>query len=97
MVPGADAIERERHDHGWAVRLGLNSVRSIGGDLAATIVAGQPYVSIEDVARRTGCNREQLEALATSGALAGLPADGSSSRRRDLWESGAVAGASPRP
>ncbi|MEZ5377727.1 MAG: error-prone DNA polymerase [Acidimicrobiales bacterium] len=70
--PGASSIAAERLDHGWAVRLGIGSVRHIGEELAATIVAGQPYASIEDVARRTGANREQLEALASAGAFDSL-------------------------
>jgi error-prone DNA polymerase len=125
-VPGAENIERERYDHGWAVRLGSGSVRHIGDDLAKVLDAGRPYVSVEDVARRTGCNKEQLEALATGGCFASLDGAGSdgagsdgagsggagsggagsggagrggsgmdtarpTSRRRAIWESGAVA------
>ncbi len=75
--PGAASIAAERLDHGWAVRLGIGSVRHIGAELAEAMVAeradgARPYVSIEDVARRTGANREQLEALASAGAFDSL-------------------------
>jgi len=54
---------------GVAARLGLDSVRHVGDDLAQALAAGQPYVSIEDVARRSGAKRNVLEALATAGAF----------------------------
>ncbi|MEL7209091.1 MAG: OB-fold nucleic acid binding domain-containing protein, partial [Actinomycetota bacterium] len=86
MVAGADNIERERFDHGWAVRMGIDSVRHIGEDLAIEIAKGRPYASIEEVARRTSIGAEALEALATAGAFDCFgPA-----RREALWEAGAV-------
>jgi len=63
---------------GPAVRLGLQSVRSIGEDLAKTIAAGRPYADMEDLVRRGGVNRTQLEALATAGAFACFDSAGSS-------------------
>ncbi len=60
----------ERRDHGWAVRMGVGSVRHIGDDLAERLEAGRPYASIEDVARRAGVPSKGLEALATAGAFA---------------------------
>ncbi len=82
-----------------AVRLGLASVRSVGDALAERIAAGRPYSSVEDLVRRAGVGRSQLEALATAGALEGLPArDGSlplDSRRALLWAAGPVAEATP--
>ncbi len=96
VVPGADEaygdmIRRERFDHGWSVRLGVGSVRSIGAELAEVIAANRPYVSIEDLARRAGVNKTQLESLATSGALENLGDGLSASRRQSLWVAGAVA------
>ncbi len=88
-APGAEQIAAERRDHGWSVRLGIGSVRHIGAELAEVIAAGRPYESIEDVARRSGANREQLEALASAGAFDSLPTAGS--RRQALWTAGAVA------
>jgi len=52
-----------------AVRLGLSSVRGIGSDAAARIEAGAPWSGMEDLVRRAGVTRAQLEALATAGAL----------------------------
>jgi len=83
---------------GPAVRLGIGSVRHVGEDLADKIDAGRPWLSIEDVKRRTGCTVEVLEALATSGAFNSLldlgdDAEGSS-RRTALWAAGAAAQAS---
>jgi error-prone DNA polymerase len=102
-VAGADDIERERRDHGWAVRLGVGSVRHIGGALAERIeqnrAGGGPYRSIEDLARRVPMPTEALEALATAGAFGCFQSPGptggdpTSARRRALWEAGAVAAA----
>ena len=54
------------------LRLGLSSVRFIGTGTAERLAAGQPWESQEDLVRRGGLNRAQLEALALSGALDGL-------------------------
>jgi error-prone DNA polymerase len=78
-----------------AVRLGLASVRTIGGDLADAIVASRdadgPFTSMADLARRVGLSADQVEALATSGAF-----DSFGVTRRDaLWGAGAAATARP--
>jgi error-prone DNA polymerase len=52
-----------------AVRIGLASVRSVGTEIAKRIATGVPYDSVEDLVRRAGVSRNQLEALATAGAL----------------------------
>jgi error-prone DNA polymerase len=80
-----------------ALRLGLGSVRTVGPELAAAIVAERvdsgAYGSMEDLARRVSLKRQTLEALATAGVFAetigsdGCPLD----RRRALWVAGAVA------
>ena len=72
---------------GPVVRLGVGSVRGIGEDLALAIAAGRPYADPEDLARRTGANLAQLEALATAGAFGCFGLD----RRSALWGAGAVA------
>jgi error-prone DNA polymerase len=79
-----------------AVRLGLSSVRGIGSDAAARIEAGAPWTGMEDLVRRAGVTRAQLEALATAGALDGLgdrgERGGNGGRRRSLvWGAGAAA------
>jgi error-prone DNA polymerase len=73
------------------VRLGMESVRNVGDDLAALIAAGRPYASMEDLVRRTGAPLPAVEALATAGAFASLELE----RREALWGAGAVAQAHP--
>ena len=56
---------------GPGVRLGLTSVRGIGEETATRIEEGRPWSGMEDLVRRAGVTRTQLEALATAGALDG--------------------------
>jgi error-prone DNA polymerase len=78
-----------------AIRLGLVSVRDLGGAAAERVVAERvengPYQDLEDFVRRTGLPRAALEALATAGAFGcfGL------ARREALWQAGALAGTTP--
>jgi error-prone DNA polymerase len=72
---------------GFAVRVGLASIRSIGTDVAERIAAGRPYRDMADLARRTALTETQLEALATAGAFDCF----GMSRREALWAAGAVA------
>ncbi|WP_415857257.1 error-prone DNA polymerase, partial [Sinomonas sp. G460-2] len=62
-----------RRDASHAVRLGLSSVTGLGQDLAERIVAERdangPFRELTELSRRTGLNAEQLEALASAGAL----------------------------
>ena len=88
-VPGASGGGRARG--GPAIRMGIGSVRGIGGDLAAAIAAGRPYTSIEDLQRRVDPGRPVMEALATAGAFAGFDVD----RREALWVAGALAATGP--
>jgi error-prone DNA polymerase len=81
----------ERSDNGGSdpvIRLGLASIRSIGEPAAQRIVGAQPYRDIEDLTRRAGLNKVQLEALAMGGALVELENRG---RRAALWAVGAHA------
>jgi error-prone DNA polymerase len=80
------------------VRLGLAAVRGIGPDAAACIVAGQPWEGQEDLVRRAGCSRAQLESLALAGALDGFAGAGEvgagragHGRRALVWQAGAAA------
>ena len=84
-------LERGAGD-GWAVRLGLGSVRTLGIDVAARIAAGRSYASMEEVARRARLTQAQLEALATAGAFGSLT---TANRRQALWAAGAVAQTGP--
>ncbi len=99
-APWPDRRHRwNRHRPQPRVRLGLSGVRHLGDDAAAAVVAGRPYSSVEDLARRAGLTRNQLEALATAGALGcfddeqrgGRPL----SRRAALWAVGAAAQSTP--
>jgi error-prone DNA polymerase len=85
------------------VRLGLASVRGVGEETAVRIEEGRPWSGQEDLVRRAGVTRTQLEALATAGALDGLGSVGAGGRdpagrtgrvpnRRSLvWGAGAAA------
>ncbi len=83
------------------MRMGISSIRHVGDDKADDIVAerdrGGPFVSIEDVRRRTGVDRRVLEAMATAGAFdafdEGVGSTGD--RRQALWVAGAVAATGP--
>ncbi len=78
-----------------AIRLGLASVRTVGEETAARLVAGQPWASQEELVRRGGLTRSQLEALALAGALDRLTSDQQRSRRRLVWTAGAAAQSTP--
>ena len=73
---------------GWAVRVGLAYVSSVGKDDAEALeverVANGPYRDVGDLARRAAVSRDALDALVRGGAC-----DGFGPRRRDLlWELG---------
>ena len=76
---------------GFAVRLGISYVRSVGDELAAAVAEGRPYHDLEELQRRTGAGLRALEALATAGAFGSLGL----SRREALWGVGAVAQSGP--
>ncbi|SFN10320.1 error-prone DNA polymerase, DnaE-like [Pseudonocardia ammonioxydans] len=80
---------------GWAIRLGLSGIRTIGTDLAETIDtgrdAGGPFADLADLARRVRLTGPQAEALATAGAFGCFGVD----RREALWAAGVVAGVRP--
>ena len=76
---------------GFAVRLGISSVRSLGDELVDAVVGGQPYKGLEEVQRRTGAGLRALESLATAGAFGCLGL----TRREALWAVGAVAQTGP--
>jgi error-prone DNA polymerase len=78
------------------LRLGLASVRGVGEAVAERIVAGRPWRGGEDLVRRAGVSRAQLETLAAAGALDADEERGSTaSRRRLLWAAGAAAQGTP--
>lgn len=77
-----------RRDGNFAVRLGLDSVQSIGTKLAELIVAEREgngvFEDMADLARRTRLNAAQLEALAGAGAFDSM----GMSQREALWNAG---------
>ncbi|MBO0843197.1 MAG: error-prone DNA polymerase, partial [Nocardioides sp.] len=87
-VPGTpDPTPDHRRDGAFAVRLGLDSVRGIGKEVAERIVAARserPFDDALDLSRRARLERAQLEALATAGVLDCF----TTSRRQALWASG---------
>ncbi|MEU8001533.1 error-prone DNA polymerase [Catellatospora sp. NPDC049111] len=80
---------------GPEVRLGLDQVRTLSGDVASRIVAEReahgPYRDMADLARRAGLSAAHLEALATADAFACFGLD----RRAALWAAGAAAQDTP--
>lgn len=71
----------------FAVRLGFNSVRSIGEEVAMRLAQNQPYESVSDCINRCGLQRAQAETLATAGAFGCFGV----TRRQALWSAGAEA------
>lgn len=96
-VPGTpDPVPAHRRDGALAVRLGLDSVRGIGLDVARRIVAAReesPLTGVADLSRRAGLTTAQLEALATAGAFEAWGLD----RRQALWAAGAAEDAAHLP
>ena len=73
---------------GLAVRLGIGSVRGLGGAVAREIETNRPFANMEDLVRKVPqLHIAQLEALATAGAFN----ESFGQQRRDaLWSAGAV-------
>jgi error-prone DNA polymerase len=96
-VPGTpDPVPTHRRDGALAVRLGLDSVRGIGLEVARRIVAARdeaPFTGVTDLSRRAGLTSAQLEALATAGAFDAWGLD----RREALWAAGFAEGAEHLP
>jgi error-prone DNA polymerase len=77
---------------GPEVRIGLRYVRGLSADAGARLVEARrraPFASLADLAGRAQPSRHELDALAESGALAGIdPA--AAERRSALWQVGAL-------
>ncbi|NQV96457.1 MAG: error-prone DNA polymerase, partial [Acidimicrobiaceae bacterium] len=73
---------------GFAVRLGISSVRGISQQLAKTIEVARPFSSMEDLVRRVPqLNLCQIETLATAGVYTQCF---DLARRDALWSAGAI-------
>ena len=70
-------------EDGRAVRVGLAYVQSVGETEARSVVAGQPYRDLGDLARRASAKHDALEALVAAGAC-----DEWGPRRELLWRLG---------
>ncbi|HWP56375.1 MAG TPA: error-prone DNA polymerase [Candidatus Acidoferrales bacterium] len=73
------------HESGFAVRMGLRYVKTLGEKDWSRIEAARkssPFISLEDFVERTGLDEGVLSALAEGGAFAGFGLD----RRTALWE-----------
>jgi error-prone DNA polymerase len=88
LRPSINASAVKSQARGDAVLLGLSSVRGVGDELAAALVAERerngPYRTLADLLRRTGLPRPAAQNLATVGALSAFGL----SRRELLWQLG---------
>ena len=66
---------------GRALRLGLRMVSGLAEAAAQRIMAGRPFESVDDLARRAALERRDLSRLAAAGALASLTGH----RRQAHW------------
>ncbi len=97
------ALERSGPEEELCVRLGLRYVgglREAAGQRLVEERARGPFLSIGDLAARTGLRREELAALAEIGALANLPLRKDSphlrpARRAALWQAEAASRRGP--
>jgi len=83
-------------DRQLGVRLGLAQVRGIGQKGAERLVAARQqasFTSMDDLACRAQLSTNQMETLATAGALDSLVGD----RRQALWAAGVVGGLGTLP
>jgi len=87
--PDVNCSRAECALEGEAVRIGLEYVRSLGGEEAKEVAAEReragPFTNLRELVQRTGLERARLEALVASGACDGL---GRAGRRSLLWELG---------
>jgi error-prone DNA polymerase len=79
-VNASDAAYRVE-DHGNAIRIALSTVSGISDGEVQSIIAGRPYVDLNDFVRRSGCSTPVTESLILTGGFDSLHAD---VNRRDL-------------
>jgi error-prone DNA polymerase len=79
-VNASDAVYRVE-DHGNAIRIALSTLSGISDTEVQSIIAGRPYIDLNDFVRRSGCSTPVTESLILTGGFDSLHVD---VNRRDL-------------
>ena len=79
-VNASDSVYRVE-DHGNAIRIALSTVAGISDGEVQSIIAGRPYIDLNDFVRRSGSSTPVTESMILTGAFDALHAD---VNRRDL-------------
>jgi error-prone DNA polymerase len=79
-VNASDSVYRVE-DHGNAIRIALSTVSGISDTEVQSIIAGRPYIDLNDFVRRSGCSTPVTESLILTGGFDSLHVD---VNRRDL-------------
>jgi error-prone DNA polymerase len=79
-VNASDSVYRVE-DHGNAIRIALATVSGISDGEVQSIIAGRPYIDLNDFVRRSGCSTPVTESLILTGGFDSLHVD---VNRRDL-------------
>jgi error-prone DNA polymerase len=73
-VNASDSVYRVE-DHGNAIRIALATVSGISDGEVQSIIAGRPYIDLNDFVRRSGCSTPVTESLILTGGFDSLHAD----------------------
>jgi error-prone DNA polymerase len=79
-VNASDSVYRVE-DHGNAIRIALSTVAGISDGEVQSIIAGRPYIDLNDFVRRSGASAPVTESMILTGAFDALHVD---VNRRDL-------------
>jgi error-prone DNA polymerase len=79
-INASDSVYRVE-DHGNVIRIALATVSGISDAEVQSIIAGRPYIDLNDFVRRSGCSTPVTESLILTGGFDSLHAD---VNRRDL-------------
>jgi error-prone DNA polymerase len=79
-VNASDSVYRVE-DHGNSIRIALSTVAGISDGEVQSIIAGRPYIDLNDFVRRSGSSTPVTESMILTGAFDALHAD---VNRRDL-------------
>jgi error-prone DNA polymerase len=79
-VNASDSVYRVE-DHGNAIRIALSTVSGISDAEVQSIIAGRPYIDLNDFVRRSGASTPVTESMILTGAFDALHVD---VNRRDL-------------